>query len=443
MGKVRIEVVPPGPKARAIIEEDHKLIATSTKTSPIVAERAEGVYVWDVDGNCYIDFTSGVGVTNTGYVNPHVKNAVMQQLEKLWHFAGTDFYYDVQVKLARKLVEITPGKFEKKVFYTNSGTESIEAAIKLLRWSTRKGMFIGFIGAFHGRTMGSLSITASKPVQKERFFPTMPGVIHVPYPNPYRNPWHIDGYEDPQELINRVLEFIDYYLLQTYVPPADVAGVFAEPIQGEGGYVVPPRNFFVELRKLLNSYGIYLVMDEVQSGFGRTGRMFASEHFNVEPDVIALAKGIASGIPMGAIVFRKELDFGVMGAHSNTYGGNLIACSAALATIEVLENGLIENAAKRGEEMHKILREFYEKYEKIGDVRGIGLMQALELVEDRKSKKHDNKTRDKIVENAYKNGLILLPCGKSTIRLIPPLSITSEELEEGMHILEKSIKLSL
>ncbi len=443
MGKVNVVVEPPGPKAKKVVEEDAKYLATSTKTSPIVAERAQGVYVWDVDGNQYIDFTSGIGVINTGHVHPEVKKAVLEQIEKLWHFAGTDFYYEIQVELAKKLIEITPGNFEKKVFYTNSGAESIEAAVKIMRWATQRRMFLAFIGAFHGRTMGALSFTASKPVHKNRFFPTMPGVIHVPYPNPYRNPWHIDGYEEPDELINRVIEFIDYYVLQTYVPPEDVAAMFAEPIQGEGGYIVPPKNFFVELKKLLDSYGIKLVMDEVQAGFGRTGKMFASEHFNVEPDLIAMAKAIASGIPMGAVVFRKDLDFGVQGAHSNTYGGNLVACAAALATINVLQNGLVENAAKRGEELSKMLRELYEKYEKIGDVRGLGLMQAFELVEDRKTKKHAYKLRDTIVENAYKKGLILLPCGKSAIRLIPPLCITSEELEEGMEILEEAIKTSL
>ncbi len=439
-----IRVPPPGPRAWEIVERDTKVMATSTKFLPIVAERAEGIWVEDVDGNRYMDFASGIGVLNTGHVHPKVRKAVEEQLQKLWHFAGTDFYYEAQVKLAEMLVDITPGDFEKRVFYTNSGTESNEAALKLLRWSTGRKLFIAFISAFHGRTMGSLSLTASKPVHRGRFFPTMPGVEHVPYPNPYRNPWHIDGYEEPDELVNRVIEYIDEYLFHTYVPPEEVAAIVAEPIQGEGGYIVPPKGFFRELKKLADSYGIKIVDDEVQAGFGRTGRFFAIEHFGVEPDVVCIAKAMASGIPMGAIVFRKDLDFGVEGAHSNTYGGNLVAAAAAMATIEVIkEEKLVDNAAKVGEHLHRRLRELQEKYEVIGDVRGLGLMQAAEFVKDRKTKEYAVKERDRIAEEAWKRGLILLPCGKSGIRFIPPLIIKEEEVDVAMEILDEAIRASL
>ena len=427
----------PGPTAKKIIEKDKKFIATSTKCSPIAVKCAKGSLVEDVDGNIFLDFTSGVSVVNTGHCHPAIVETIRKQAGELMHFAGTDFYYDIQSRLAEKLCEITPGKFEKKVFFTNSGTESVEAAIKISRWSTGRKRFISFIGGFHGRTMGSLALTCSKAIHRERFFPTMPGVTHVPYPNPYRNPFGIDGYENPSELINTTIEFIRY-LMEKNLPPKEVASIFFEPVQGEGGYIVPPSGFAKELKKLADEYGILLVDDEIQAGFGRTGKMFAIQHYGIEPDILTLAKGIASGMPMGACVFNAEYDFDKKGAHSNTFGGNLVAASAALTTIEVLEKGLIKNAAKMGKLMKKRLEELNQKWEQIGDARGIGLMRATEFVKENKEPAEDYK--DEIIKRAYEKGLLLLPCGESTIRYIPPLNITEEQLNEGMDILEEAMK---
>lgn len=430
----------PGENARKIIEEDTKYIANTTKASPAVVKEARGVVFEDVDGNIFFDFTSGVGVVNTGHCHPKVTEAVKQQAEKFLHFAGTDFYYDVQVKLAKKLVEITPGNFEKKVYYGNSGTEAVEAAIKMARWSTGRKFFIAFIGAFHGRTMGSLGLTASKPVHKRKFFPWMPGVFHVPYPNPYRNPFGIDGYEQPDELVNAVINYIEYGF-RHYMPSDEIAAIFAEPIQGEGGYIVPPKNFFKELLKLAEEHGILLIDDEIQAGFGRTGRMWAIEHFGIVPHVITTAKALASGLPLSACIYPAENDFKVKGAHSTTFGGNPLACAAALATIDVLhEEGLIENAAKMGEVMKKRLAEMVEKFEIVGDARGIGLMQAIEIVKSKEGKEINPKVRDEIVDRAFRKGLLLLGCGESAIRFIPPLCINEEQLNSAMDVLEEAIK---
>lgn len=426
---------PPGPKAREVIEKDTKYLATSTKTSPLVAERGEGALLWDVDGNVYIDFTSGIGVLNTGFSHPEIVKAVKEQVKRLVHFAGTDFYYRVQVDLAEKLAQVTPGKHEKKVFYTNSGTESVEAAIKVARWSTQRKRFIAFLGAFHGRTMGSLSLTASKTVHRARFFPTMEGVTHIPYAYCYRCPYRQE-YPSCGIHCARILEELYF---ETAVPPEEVAAIFVEPVQGEGGYIVPPKEFIPELKRIAEKYGILLVDDEVQAGFGRTGRFFAIEHYGVVPDILTMAKGMGSGYPIGAAVFRKELDFGVQGAHSNTYGGNLVASTAALKTIEIMQKErLPERAERLGELLHKRLKEMQEKYELIGDVRGLGLMQATELVKDRRTKEHAVKERDRVVEEALKRGLILLPAGKSAIRYIPPLVIEEEHLNAGLNVLDEA-----
>ncbi len=435
-----IRIIPPGPKAREVIERDRKYIATTTKCSPIVGERAEGVVVYDVDGNAYIDFTSGIGVMNTGHAHPTILAALREQMEKLIHFAGTDFYYDIQTQLAKRLTEITPGNFEKKVFYTNSGAESNEAAIKVAKWSTGRKRFLAFIGAFHGRTAGAGALTASKPVHRDRFFPLLPGITHVPFPNPYRPPFGVD----PKDVSGAVIDFIEEEVLGKYIPPDEVAAVFIEPVQGEGGYIVPPMDFYPKLKRLCEKYGILLVDDEVQAGFGRTGRMFAIEHFGVVPDIVCMAKGMGSGMPIGAICFRAELDFGVQGAHSNTYGGNLLACASAIATIEViLADGLLDNVQTLGEHMKRRLMEMQEEFEIIGDVRGLGLMQATEFVKNRETKEYAVKERDRIVEEAYKRGLLLLPCGKSGIRYIPPLIISQEMLDRGLDVLYESIKAAI
>ncbi|NPA97478.1 MAG: acetyl ornithine aminotransferase family protein [Crenarchaeota archaeon] len=441
-----VRITPPGPRAKEVIERHRKFVATTTHDPeflPLVIERGEGVWLIDVDGNVYLDFTSAIAASNLGYpTHPEVAKAVEEQLKVLAHAAGTDFFNPYQVALAEKLASIAPGDFGKKVFFCNSGTESVEAAIKISRFSTGRKYFIAFIGAFHGRTMGSLSLTASKPVHKRRFFPTMPGVVHVPYPNPYRNPWNIDGYEHPDELVNRVIEYIEYWVMSHFVPPEEVAAIVFEPMQGEGGYVVPPKNFFIELRKLANRYGILLVDDEVQMGMGRTGKMFAIEHFGIAPDIITLAKSLGGGaIPIGATIFRESLDM-ESGAHSNTFGGHALACVAALKAVEVTEK-LLPNVAKLEPLFRERLSEFKEKYECVGDVRGLGLAWGIEFVKDRKTKEHDVKTRNRVLYEALKRGLALLGCGKSAIRIIPPLVIDEERAKIGLDILEEAIKASI
>lgn len=442
-----VKIEPPGPKAREIIEKHKKFVATTThdpQNLPLVIERGEGAWLVDVDGNVYLDFSSGISVANLGYpTHPEVKKAVLEQLEKIAHAAGTDFYNPYQVKLAEKLVSIAPGDFSKKVFLSNSGTESIEAAIKLVKSSRNKHYFLAFIGAFHGRTMGSLSFTASKPVHKKRYFPMMPGVVHVPYPNPYRNPWHINGYENPGELVNRVIEYIEDWIFGHFLDPGEVAAIVFEPIQGEGGYVVPPSNFFIELEKLAKRYGIVLIDDEVQMGLGRTGKMFAIEHFKIKPDIITLAKALGGGVmPIGATIFRSELDFPEPGAHSNTFGGHALASVAALKTIEIIEQ-ILPRIASLERILREELQELKNKYESIGDVRGLGLAWAIEFVKDRTTKTYNPDVRNRVLREALEKGLVLLGCGKSTIRIIPPLVITEDQLRTGLEILSEAIRKSL
>ncbi len=441
---IKIKVTPPGPEAKRIIDLNDRYLAKTTQSLPVVGKEGKGVYVEDVDGNVFLDFASGISVTNMGHVNPYITQKVEEQLHKLWHFPGTDFYTELQVEAAKALVEVTPGKFGKRVFFANSGTESVEAAIKIAKAYTKRERFIGFIGGFHGRTQGSLSFTASKTIHHKGFFPSMPGVEHVPYPNPYRNPFGIDGYDDPDELVNRTIGYIEDYLLKTYVPPEDVAGVLVEPIQGEGGYIVPPMNFLKELRKLVDRYNIPLMVDEVQSGFGRTGRFFASEHFGIEPDVMTLAKSIASGIPMGAAIMNEKMNFPESGLHSNTFGGNLIASAACVATVEEMKKEkAVENADKQGKYMKKRLEELKDKYDAIGDVRGLGLMLAIDFVKDRKTKEPNSKLRNDVIMNSFRNGVILLSTGSSAIRIIPPLIITQKQVDEGIEVMDKAIKMSL
>ena len=434
----------PGPKARKVVEDDSRYLATTTKSLPAVAKRAKGVFVEDVDDNVFIDFAAGISVNNMGHVHPYITKKVQEQLWKLWHFAGTDFYYREQVDAAKALSEITPGDFEKKVFFTNSGTESNEAAIKVAKVNKKKQGFIAFIGGFHGRSQGALSFTASKAIQKKGLFPSMPGVEHVPFPNPYRNVFNIDGYENPEVLTELTLDFIEKYTLKMYAPPENIAAIIVEPIQGEGGYIVPPAGFHKKLKKLAENNDMLLIMDEVQTGFGRTGKFFASEHFGVVPDIISLAKAIANGIPMGATVFRSDIDFPEQGLHSNTYGGNVLASTACVATIEAMKNEhAVENSAKRGKHLEKRLMELQEKFDIIGDVRGKGLMMAIDFVKDRRTKEPATKIRDKIEYESYKNGVILLSTGESAIRIIPPLIVTDEQLDMGIGGIEKAIKSSL
>lgn len=429
----------PGENAKKIIEKDGSYMATTTKAAPAAVKEAKGIVFEDVDGNIFFDFTSGVGVVNVGHCHPEVVKAIQQQAEKFIHFAGTDFYYSVQAELAQKLTAMTPGNWEKKVYFGNSGAEAVEAAMKMTRWSTKKKFFMAFIGAFHGRTMGALALTASKPVHKRRFFPWTPGVVHVPYPNPYRNPFGIDGYDEPDELVNAVINYFEY-TFSHFVPDDEVAAIFSEAIQGEGGYVVPPKNFFRELMKMAEEHHILLVDDEIQAGMGRTGKMWAIEHFGIEPHIITSSKALASGLPLSACIYPAANDYTVSGAHSTTFGGNPVACAASLAALDILQGGLIENAAKQGALMAKRLQEMKDSYEIVGDARGIGLMQAIEIVKSKEGKEIAPKIRDAIVDRAFKKGILLLGCGVSGIRFIPPLSINEEQLTNAMDLLEEAIK---
>ena len=434
----KIVVRPPGPKAREILERDERVISPSyVRFYPLVVESGRGCIIRDVDGNEYIDFNSGLVCMNVGHNHPKVIEALKKQLERFLHYSNTDFYYREVVDLAERLCEITPGKFEKKVYYGNSGTEAVEAAIKLAKWHTRKPRFIGFISAFHGRTTGSLSFTASKPVQRRYFFPLMPGVTHVPYPYCYRCPFK----QTFPDCNYWCVDFIDEYVLQKYIPPEEVAAILFEPIQGEGGYVVPPEGYFQRLKKLADKYGILLIDDEVQAGMGRTGRWFAIEHWEVEPDIICMAKALASGLPLGAIIARAKIMDWEGGSHASTFGGNPLSCVAAIAAIDTIkEQNLLENATRQGNYIMKRLRELAEQSEIIGDVRGKGLMIGVEIVEDKDSKKPASNLAKEIMMRSWKRGVAIITCGVSTLRIAPPLIITRELVDAALEIVEDTIK---
>jgi 4-aminobutyrate aminotransferase len=426
----------PGPKAREVIERDHHFLMTSTKTAPIVAESGSGVWITDVDGNRLLDFASGVGVAAVGYSHPDVVRAVRDQVGRLSHFAGTDYYYDVQVRLAERITKFVPGTFEKKVFFTNSGTESAEAALKIARWQRQRSIVIGLLGAFHGRTMGALSMTTSKPVQRGRYNSFVGGGHHIPAPNCYRCPYKLE-YPSCDLYCAKILKELYF---QTSIPPDDVAAMIAEPVLGEGGYIVPPPKWHSTIKSILDEHGILFIDDEVQAGIGRTGKWLAIEHHGIVPDIVTMAKAIGGGLPMGAVAFRADLDFPVAGAHSNTFGGNLVAAAASLATLDVIEKErLIDNARIQGTYLLGRLRELAGRHEEIGDVRGLGLMTATEFVKDRKTKEPAVKFRDHVLEESYKRGLILLPCGRSTLRYIPPLIVQRDEIDEAIEILDAAM----
>jgi 4-aminobutyrate aminotransferase len=433
---VSIHTSIPGPKAAKIVAADTRLLMTSTKTSPVVAESAHGVWVTDVDGNRILDFTSGVGVVNTGHCHPAVVKAIQEQAAKLMHFAGTDFYYENQTQLAEKLTQITPGSFEKKVFFTNSGTESVEAALKLARWNRQRPITVGLLGAFHGRTMGALTMTTSRTAQRARFLPYAGGGHHIPAPNCFRCPYKLE-YPSCDLYCAKVLKELYF---ETSIPPDDVAAFIAEPVMGEGGYIVPPKGWHQAIKSILDEEKILFIDDEVQAGVGRTGKWYAIEHHGVVPDILTTAKALGGGLPLGAIVFRKELDFTYQGAHSNTFGGNLVAVAAARASLDVIEREkLLENATRQGTHLLTRLRELQGKYEEIGDVRGLGLMVAAEFVRSRSDKTPNLRLKDRVIEEAYRRGLLLLPCGKSSIRFIPPLVIQESEVDQGVELLDQAI----
>jgi len=432
-----IKTTLPGPRGSEFIRLDAEFVSPSyTRIYPLVVEKAQGLWVQDVDGNEFLDFTAGIAVTSTGHCHPQVVEAIRDQAGKLIHMSGTDFYYTPQIVLARKLAEVAKLTGGAKVFYGNSGAEAVEAAFKLARYHTRREQMISFFGAFHGRTMGALSLSASKSYQKKYYHPFVPGITHVPYPNCYRCP-HGACYPDCG---SACVKWIEDPLFRTSIPAEEVAAIFVEPIQGEGGYIVPPPEFHVELRKLATKYGILLIADEIQTGMGRTGKMFAMEQFGVEPDVMALAKGIASGMPLGAMVANAKLMDWQAGSHASTFGGNPVSCRAALATIELLENGLIENADIRGKQLMAGLREMQKSFECMGDVRGKGLMVGVEFVKDRVTKESAPDLRNLIVQSAFHSGLLLLGCGESTIRFCPALTISAEETDTGLSIFEETLR---
>ncbi len=426
----------PGPNAEVWIQRDGANISPSyTRPYPFVMARGRGAYVWDVDGNKYLDFTSGIAVTNTGHCHPEVVAAIKEQAERFLHMSGTDFYYPVQIELAETLNRIVPISEPTLVFFTNSGAEAVEAAIKLARYATKRPHILAFRNAFHGRTMGAVSLTASKVVQRRGFGPLLPEVTHVDYGYCSRCPIDLTYPACDIACVQR----IEDDLFRAEVPPDEVAAIFVEPIQGEGGYVVPPPGWMEALRALCDRHGILLVADEVQTGFGRTGKMFAMEHFGVEPDIVTVAKGIASGLPLGAMIARKRLMTWPPGAHASTFGGNPVACAAALATIRLLEEGLVENAARVGAYMLQRLREMQERHPSMGDVRGLGLMIGVELVRDRQTKARAANLRDWVVQRAFEKGLLLLGAGVNVVRFMPPLIITEEIADEGLAIFEEAL----
>jgi len=434
----KIVARPPGPKARELVKKDETFISPSyVRFYPLAIDSAEGCIVKDVDGNEYIDFNSGLVCLNVGHRHPKVVAAIKRQCDRFLHYSNTDFYYKEVVDLAEKLTQITPGQFDKKVYFGNSGTEAVEAAAKMAKWHTRKHRFIAFIGAFHGRTLGSLSFTASKPTQRRYFFPLLDGVTHVPYPYCYRCPFKLSL----PECNYWCVEFIDEMVLQKYVPPEEVAGILFEPIQGEGGYVVPPPEYFQRLKKVADKYGLLLIDDEVQSGVGRTGKWWAIEHWKVEPDIICIAKSIAAGLPLGATVAKAKIMDWEGGSHASTFGGNPLSCVAASAVIDVIKDDkLMDNATKLGNYIMKRLQEFMETCEILGDVRGKGLMIGAEIVENKKTKKPAKEKAGEIMNRCWKRGVAVITCGASTIRVAPPLIITKELVDASMDIIEDAIK---
>jgi 4-aminobutyrate aminotransferase len=426
----------PGPRARAIIERDASVVSPSyTRGYPLAVESGEGAIVQDVDGNRFLDFNAGIAVVATGHCHPRVVDAIQKQAARLIHMSGTDFYYEELVALAEKLAKIAPGDVPRRVSFGNSGAEAIEGAIKLARWSTKREKIIAFFGSFHGRTLGALSLTARKSVQRAGFGPLLPGVVHAPYPNCYHCPF---GQREETCAVECV-RHIEDVLLKTIAPAEETAAIVVEPVQGEGGYVVPPRKFFDELTRVARENGILLVTDEVQSGMGRTGKMWAGDHFDVVPDILAVAKGIASGMPLGATIARADLMTWPPGAHASTFGGNPVACAAALATIALLEEGLVENAARMGEYLRERLRDWPARFPAVGQVRGLGLMIGIELVRDQATRERAPELRDRVVNRAFERGLLVLGAGENTIRLCPPLVITRDQCDFALETLENCL----
>src|SRR5258705_875182 len=431
----------PGPNAPLVIAEDADYMSPSyTRSYPLVAKRGRGVIVEDVDGNTFLDFSAGIAVVSTGHCHPEVVAAIQKQAAELIHMSGTDFYYEGMVQLAERLSKIAPMPGPHRIYYGNSGAEAVEAALKLARYHTKRQNIIAFFGAFHGRTMGALSLTASKPQQKRRFAPLVPGVTHVRYPDVYRG--CSGGVQDAEAFALGCARYIEEKLFKTILPPEEVAAIFVEPVQGEGGYVVAPTPFMQGLRRICDKHGILLVFDEVQSGIGRTGRWWAVEHTGVQPDIVCMAKGIASGMPLGVTMARADIMDWVPGSHASTFGGNPVCIAAALATLDVIEKEhLLANSAEVGSHMLKRMAGWPAKYRVVGDVRGRGLMIGVDIVKDQKTKEYAPEHRDRIVELAFERGILFLGCGPSTVRIAPPLVVTKDEADVAMDALEESVEL--
>jgi 4-aminobutyrate aminotransferase len=433
----------PGPRAQRIIKADAKFLTPSypRPAFKLVAERAQGVWVEDVDGNVFLDCNAGVAVCSTGHCHPEVVRAIQQQAAKLIHMCGTDYYYELMPQLAQKLDEIVPVQSPTRTHFANSGTEAIETALKLAMHATGREKFIAFLNSFHGRTLGSLSLTSSKAAQRLGFKRQALDVVHVPYPNEYRNPFSIEdcaGGGTGQGALN----WIRNRLFKTTTPPPEVAGIVLEVVQGEGGYVPAPKNFLEGLRQICDEYGILLIVDEVQSGMGRTGKMFASEHFDLKPDIVTIAKGIGSGLPIGATVARSDLMTWKPGAHASTFGGNPVCIASALKTVELLQGGLVQNSEAVGAYLKAGLEALMQKHECVGDVRGMGLMLGVEFVKDKASKAEDPELRDRVEMACFERGLILLGCGTSTIRWSPPLILTKDNVDVALEIFDAAISFA-
>ena len=431
-----IKTTLPGPIAKSIVERDRQVTAPAYgRVYPLVVKRASGMTVEDVDGNLFLDFMAGIAVASTGHSHPHVVRAIEEQARKFLHICGSDYYYEPMVALAEKLGRLAPGSGAKKVFFTNSGTETIEAAIKLARYYTKRQHIIAFNGAFHGRTLGSLSLTASRASHRAHFGPLIPGVHHVPYPF-CRRP----DQQKPEACALESIKIIEEVLFRHEVLPEEVAAVFVEPIQGEGGYIVPPPEYLPMLQDLCRKHGILLVVDEIQSGFGRTGKMFASEHWALEPDIVCAAKGIASGMPLGAMIARAEISTWPSSSHGSTFGGNPVACAAALATIELIEEGLVENAAKMGALLKERLTALGTHHNTIADVRGLGLMVGVEFCRPDDNNTPDRQLRERVMQKCFEKGLLLLGCGESTLRFCPPLIVSADEVETAVDLFDEAIR---
>lgn len=426
-----IKVKPPGPKAKAIVERDHRYSAPSYgRVYPLVVKTGRGMAVEDVDGNVFLDFMAGIAVASTGHSHPKVVRAIEEQAHKFLHICGSDFYYEPMVDLVEKLSALAPGPAAKKVFLANSGTEAIEAALKLARYATKRKHAIAFFGAFHGRTMGSLSLTASRSSHRAHFTPLVPDIHHIPYGYCDRCPYNLKYGSCAIECVN----YLEKVLFRHEVTPQEVAAIFVEPIQGEGGYIVPPPEFLPMLQDLCRRHGILLVLDEIQSGFGRTGKMFACEHWGIEPDILCVAKGIASGMPIAAMIARDEISTWTRGAHGSTFGGNPVACAAALATIGVIEEGLVDNAAAVGSYLKEKLTALQGVHPAISAVRGLGLMIGVEFARSDPSRTPDPQMRDQVMQKCFEQGLLILSCGESTLRFCPPLIVNRAEVDTAVEI---------